>query len=115
LVETKVIKSYEVYYLAKFPPKILLKGDKYFGQLIFQPNGTTLLPDKIEPANLSLYYHQDVLYTVYYHLDDFPNVIDLLRNEKPMWLIWAGEGANSENGIKTYLEAVGSNEVASTA
>ncbi len=35
---------------------------------------------------------------------DFENAIDLLRNEKPMYLIWSGP--NSENGIKTTVETV---------
>ena len=45
---------------------------------------------------------------LHYHLDDFQNCIDMLRNEKPMYLIWMGVGG--ENGIKTTAEPVGENE-----
>jgi hypothetical protein len=100
LVTTTKIDEYEVMYSSnKFPPRIWLKNaGKYIGQLVFQPNGATLTPDSMAGTQCNLYYH----------LDDFQNCIDLLRNEKPMYLLWAGAG--SENGIKTMAEAVGEND-----
>jgi hypothetical protein len=43
-------------------------------------------------------------------LDDFENAIDLLRNEKPMYLLYSGSGGGFENGLKTTPEPVGEGE-----
>jgi hypothetical protein len=97
---TTKIEEYEVMYSSnKFPPRIWLKSaGKYIGQLIFHANGATLPAD----AQVSTQYN------IQYHLDDFQNCIDLLRNEKPMYLLWMG--VNAENGIKTMAETVGEND-----
>jgi hypothetical protein len=94
------IDEYEVMYSAnKFPPRIWLKNaGKYIGQLIFQANGAALPSDVMAGTQ----------YNIHYHLDDFQNCIDLLRNEKPMYLLWMGP--TGENGIKTLAEAVGEND-----
>jgi hypothetical protein len=84
-----------------FIPRIWLKSaGKYVGQLIFKPNGTALPQDNMTSGQVNLYYH----------LDDFDNIIDLLRNEKPMYLLWVGSGSGNENGIKTTAEPVGEGE-----
>jgi hypothetical protein len=44
------------------------------------------------------------------HLDDFQDTLDLLRNEKPMYLLFTGAGPGNENGIKTTPEVVGEEE-----
>jgi hypothetical protein len=97
---TTKIDEYEVMYSSnKFVPRIWLKAaGKYIGQLIFQPNGASLPADNMAGTQVNLYYH----------LDDYENCIDLLRNEKPMFLLWMGAG--SENGIKTLAETVGEND-----
>ncbi len=91
------IDAYHVMYSAnRYAPRIWLKGGgEWIGQLVFKPNGTTL------PA--------DTESSLYYHLDDFQNAIDLLRNESPMYLLYTGNGG--ENGIKTIDEDVGEGEV----
>lgn len=96
------IDTYEVLYSAnKFPPRIGLKaGSAYIGQLIFMPNGSALPQDGLASGQVQLYYH----------LDDFQNAIDLLRNESPMYLLYSGSGGGFENGIKTTQEAVGEGE-----
>jgi hypothetical protein len=96
------IDKYEVMYSAnKFAPRIWLKkGNKYIGQLCFLPNETVLPVDKKTRGQVSLYYH----------LDDFQNAIDLLRNESPMYLLYSGSGSGFENGIKTTQELVGEGE-----
>lgn len=93
------IDEYEVMYSANtFVPRIWLKSArKYIGQLIFNPNGSVLPPDGMSGGQVNLYYH----------LDDFENAIDLLRNEKPMYLLYSGSGGGFENGIKTTPEPVG--------
>jgi hypothetical protein len=95
------IDEYEVMYSAnKFPPRIWLKsGGKFIGQLIFKANGSALPADTMSNNQVNLYYH----------LDDFENAIDLLRNEKPMYLLYSGSG-DGENGIKTTPETVGEAE-----
>ena len=45
-----------------------------------------------------------------YHLDHYANVIDLLRNEKPVYLLYSGSGPGFENGIKTTPEVIGEGE-----
>jgi hypothetical protein len=96
------IDEYEVMYSSNlFPPRIWLKGaGKFLGQLIFRPNRATLPADSMASGQVNLNYH----------LDDFQNVIDLLRNEKPMYLLWTGTGSGNENGIKTTAEPVGEKE-----
>jgi hypothetical protein len=47
------------------------------------------------------------------HFQDFENIIDMLRNEKPMYLLWIGP--NSENGVKTTAESVGEAEASKVA
>ena len=96
------IESYEVMYSAnQFAPRIWLKGQAGFiGQLVFHPNGQALPADGPDAGNPSLHYH----------LDDFHNALDLLRNEKPVWLLYSGTGGGFENGIKTETEATGEGE-----
>jgi hypothetical protein len=96
------IEEYEVMYSANtFAPRIWLKsGGKYIGQLIFKSDGSALPQDTMSGGQVNLYYH----------LEDFDNAIDLLRNEKPMYLLYSGSGTGFENGIKTSPEPVGEGE-----
>ena len=96
------IDAYEVMYSANsFVPRIWLKsGAQYVGQLWFMPNGTALPPDNESGSQVNLYYH----------LEDYQNAIDLLRNESPMYLLYSGSGGGFENGIKTTQEVVGEGE-----
>jgi len=98
----KKIDDYEVMYSANsFVPRIWLRAaGKGIGQLLFKPNGASLPPDTNIRGSINLYYH----------LADFQNAIDLLRNEKPMYLLYSGSGAGFENGIKTTQEIVGEGE-----
>lgn len=62
----------------KYPPRIWLKSDgKFMGQLIFKPDGSSLPADN-NSNGINLHYH----------LVDFMNVLDILRNEKPVYLLW---------------------------
>ena len=93
------ITDYEVMYSANtFPPRVWLKnGTRQFAQLVFERNGDPL-PDDTADA-------------LYYHHDDLPMILDLLRNEKPMYLLFNGSGTGFENGIKTTAEPVGEEEL----
>ena len=96
------IDQYEVLYSANtFPPRIWLKGGgKFIGQLIFHPDGTPLPADTLSGGQANLHYN----------LANFENVIDLLRNEKPMYLLWNGSGGGFENAVKTTAEPLGEGE-----
>ncbi len=96
------IDTYEVMYSANtFPPRIWLKhAGKSIGQLIFHPDGSALPADNAPGGQANLHYH----------LENFENVIDLLRNEKPMYLLYSGSGPGFENGIKTTAEPIGEGE-----
>lgn len=100
---TTQIDEYQVMYSSnQFPPRIWLKnGGKGIGQLIFRPNGSALPSDTESGDAVNLYYR----------LDEFRNVLDLLRNESPMYLLYSGSGGGYENGIVTTQEAVGEGEV----
>jgi hypothetical protein len=90
-----------MYAANQFAPRIWLKhGGAYIGQLVFHPNGQSLPADGPDANNPSLHYH----------LDDFNNALDLLRNEKPVWLLYSGTGGGFENGIKTDAETTGEGE-----
>ena len=101
---TTKIDEYEVMYSSNtFVPRIWLKAaGRYIGQLIFKPNGAALPQDNMSGTQVNLYYH----------LDDFQNAIDLLRNERPVYLLWVGTGPGNENGVKTTAEPVGEEEKA---
>ena len=96
---TTQIDQYEVMYSANtFAPRIWLKNSgNFIGQLIFEPVGKPLPQDSNVNGQVNLFYH----------LEDFDNCIDLLRNEEPMYLLFNGTGPGNENGILTAAEQVG--------
>jgi len=96
------IDEYVVMYSAnQFPPRIWLKsGGRFVGQLVFRPNGAALPVDASAGGQVTLQYH----------LDDFHNVLDVLRNEKPVYLLYSGSGGGFENGIQTTPEPIGEGE-----
>ena len=89
------IDDYEVMYSSTpFVPRIwLMSAGSFIGQLIFMPDGTALPGDS--PGNL------------YYHLEDFENLLTVLATDKPTYLLYVGTGPGHENGILTAPEPVG--------
>jgi len=87
------IDDYEVMYSsAPFVPRIwLISQGSFFSQLIFMPDGSALPANS--PGNL------------YYHLEDFDNLLEILASSKPTYLLYAG-GAG-EDGVLTAAEPVG--------
>jgi hypothetical protein len=82
-----------------FPPRIWLQNSgKFIGQLIFQKNGATLPPDGISGGQVNLYYHQE----------DFQNILEIFQHEKTVYLLYNGSGTGFENGIQTSSEVMGS-------
>ena len=94
------IDDFEVMYSANsFVPRIwLIGGGNFIGQLIFYPNGQALPPDTVRPGGQV---------DVFYHLDDFENVHQLLENEEEVYLLFSGSGGGFENGILTAAEPAG--------
>lgn len=89
-----------MYSANKFVPRIWLKSaGKWIGQLIFRPNGSDLPADSESGGSVNLYYHQE----------EYPNAIDLLRNEEPVYLLY--NGTKAENGLLTSTEIVGEGEL----
>jgi hypothetical protein len=101
------IDAYEVLYSANaFSPRIAFKNaGNYVGHLIFSPNGAALPIDTVVNNQVQLHYR----------LEDFANIVDLLRNEKPIYMYYNGSGAGFENGIKTMVEKVGEGEITPSA
>ena len=48
-------------------------------------------------------------YILYYRYTDLQDLVDMLRNEKPIFLIWRPEGTNNSR-ISTSAEPVGEGE-----
>lgn len=101
---TTEIHAYQVRYSSNtFRRCIWLKNNgRYIGLLFFNPNGAILPQDYFEPT------HSYAILN--YHLDDFQNVLDILRNEKPVYLLFNGSGPGFENCIQTEEEILGENE-----
>ena len=94
------IRSYFVTYSANgFIPRIGLMDaqDRYVGQLEFQADGSVLEADVLQPSGFRLRYH----------LANYPHLIDLLRNERPLEVFFNGSGGGFENGLRTGREGVG--------
>jgi hypothetical protein len=100
---TTEITSYLIIYSANtFRPRIgLLNANQFIGQLMFYPNGAAL-PTDFQRPNGQVDLH--------YHLDDFHNLLDIVRNEKPVFLNFNGSGPGFENNIRTGDEPTGEGE-----
>jgi len=99
----KQIDEYLVMYSANtFAPRIGMRSKgAYLGQAVFHPNGKVLPADLLRP---------DGSVDLMYHLEDFQNIIDVLRNEKPVFLMFSGVGPGFENAIGTNYEVAGEGE-----
>lgn len=93
------IAEYSVSFPSNSPPYIMLYAPNFVGKLIFMPNDAILPPITQNP------------WTLYYRHDDFHNVIDILRNEKPVWLTVTAIPLLPTSGvIHTLNETVGEGE-----
>ncbi|MHC5114780.1 MAG: hypothetical protein ACYTGP_10165 [Planctomycetota bacterium] len=71
-----------------------------FAIAVFRPD-TSTLPEQ--------YQGNDGIYRIFYRRSAFPDVLDLLRNEKPVYLhYWMPDGHNTHIG--TAIEPVGEGE-----
>jgi len=97
MATTTRIDQFEVIYSSNtFSPRIgLINGGKFFATLVFCPNNQPLPSDTIKNKQFMLFYH----------LDDFQNVREMLETEKNLYALWAGP--SGENAILTTEEPVG--------
>jgi hypothetical protein len=102
-----LINDFEVIYSSNtfFPRIALVNSGKFIGQLIFHPDGAVLPPDGLVSGQVNLNYH----------LDDFANCLALLRNEKTIYLLFAGSGPGFENALVTTEDPVGAGEKVAAA
>lgn len=79
---------------------MLTAENQFLGYLNFMADGANLPePDK----KYNLYYY-------YYHMSELPIIIDLLRNESPVYLFYMDD--SKENcRISTTMEMVGEGEI----
>jgi len=106
-VETKEIKSYSYLNYASrsgtndTKAVVVINGETGFlGYVNFLTDGCAL-PKSVK---------QSGLYFLYYHFSDMPVIVDMLRNEKPIYLIFQ-DGSNNTCRISTSVELVGEGEV----
>ncbi len=74
------------------------RGATYVADLFFHSDNAALPADQLADGHISLNYRQS----------DFANILDLLRNEKPLYLWYTGP--NNSNGLWTGDEPVGEAE-----
>jgi hypothetical protein len=77
----------------------LYEGGQYRGYAYFFPDGTPLAPAVIDDVNGQIYVH--------YNLSQFPAVLQLLREETPVYLYGFGP---SYAGLQTGGEPTGDEE-----
>jgi inhibitor of cysteine peptidase len=93
------IDNYQIMYSSNtFLPHIwLISNATCVGQLIFGPDGSKLPDDSKINGQVNLYYHKE----------DFKNIIDILQNNPNVYLVYEGSGDAYENGIYADTKAVG--------
>ena len=104
MADTIEIKQYQYYTFSSRDSSIantviLLYGDiGYLGGAFFGNSDEPLKPAEQFPSGV---------YGLYYHNRDLPVIIDMLRNEKPVYLIYNGP---DNTRISTTAEPVGEGE-----
>ncbi len=79
---------------------IMLSGDNvFYGYAHFLADGS-VLPKAVKKFNL---------YNLYYHQKDLPAIVDMLRNEKPVYIIFTEDDFKNCR-ITTSQEVVGEGE-----
>lgn len=94
---TTRIERYVVQYASRnFAPRIWFYDDdnQSIGQAVFWRDRQDLPPDSAGSLN--------------YHHEDFANILDVLRNESPIYYSFGGP--TNENAIRTARETVGEDD-----
>ena len=77
---------------------LMYSADGYIGAVFFQKSD-----EGLKPATKS----SGGIYSLYYSYADLPQIIDMLRNESPVYLIYNGE---KNSRLSTSSEPVGEGE-----
>lgn len=106
-VETKEITSYSYLNYASRSGSsdtqavVVINGEAGFlGYVNFLTDGC-VLPKSVKTSGL---------YFLYYHFSALPVIVDMLRNEKPIYLVFQ-DSPNNTCRISTSIETVGEGEV----
>jgi len=106
-IEVKTIQKYAVMMFSSCNAEnakkavIMMTGDNVFlGYVNFLADGA-ILPEAHKSYNLFYFY---------YHFSDLSAMVDLMRNEKPVYLFYM-EKNKSECRISTTLEPIGEGEI----
>ena len=95
---TKIDSYLVIYSSGDHRPQVwLLSGNSYLGQAAFVPDDEPL------PAGTPR--------LLFYHRSDFPAVVDLLRNEAPVFLHTTELADGSHTALMTGVESVGEGEI----
>lgn len=91
-----MIDAYSIMYSSNtFHPRIsLLSEGKYVAQLIFMPNGQDLPEDAVFESE----------HRMFYHLENYQHIADMLGKGKPLQLIFNGSGGGNENCLHLVRE-----------
>jgi hypothetical protein len=104
MAETIEIKRYQYYTFSSRDSSIantvilLFGSGGYVGGAYFSTSDEPLKPAEQFPSGI---------YGLYYHYRDLPVIVDMLRNEKPVYLIYNGP---DNTRISTTAEPVGEGE-----
>jgi hypothetical protein len=90
------ITSYTITYSANtFARRIALKNKtKFIGECYFNHASVNPIPDDAE-----ILVNGKPFYTINYYIEDFANVIAILKSTKKKFLFFNGSGGLNENGI----------------
>jgi hypothetical protein len=88
---TKLIEQYKIKYLSGSAKTAILLKDYSgnIGMLVFYHDAASLPPDR----------EREGVVTLNYYLREFENVLRLLELGRPVYLRYAGNALNDENGI----------------
>jgi hypothetical protein len=92
-MSSTLIDTYVIIYSANARPRRieLSAVTRHAGTLLFFPDNTRLPANRLAGKTPVLHYY----------LEDFANVLDILKHEKPVYLIYTGPGPQDENGLIT--------------
>lgn len=90
-MSTTLIEKHTIKYASGANPRsiTLINGLDSIGTLLFYPNGAALPKDMTVKGHVMLYYYRE----------DFANILNLLKTEKPVYLVYTGPGMIGENGL----------------
>ncbi len=106
-----LVDKYDIYYPGGGKEKYeyraiigLRKNDgTLHGALYFHKDSDTMpKQDTRNPATPYIYCH--------YPAEDFANIVDILRNELPIYFTWVGSETEGQGAVTTSLEPIGEEE-----